>query len=1442
MSESIFSPERWHDTGLQYQVQADWKPGGKKSVLDARKINRNVRITLPKDSKENFYFYSNIVTSILEQTRGNEEALIGKKIIGNQSQVKWVVVKKTNLFKRLGKIFAFIGLTKMIHTIQSPAVSEYELKFASRKDRKKWKAYLEVKKFENKVERIEPESAETRYAKDSDFKNALTDLATYAYEKLEPDFIGHDKAGYAGAITSNYLIILDQDTEGSFLKLVPKKDKEKYKEQALAAVNHCKSFYTEEYGKKKVDIAQHLGHFSLDQMQESFSQDNWQGITPDHIYRMNIALLSCTSQELDDIVVKLAYFSQYYDEDLNLLESLEEFQKNSGILSNREARQILNHLGKKTEKEIHELKVSDLKKTYPYLPQNSPSLKLEFTRLVLLNCPKTYTSFEQFLNDQKALIGIWSPAQINALEKLVGLLTKSPPGTADFLSAMQFLSYSRQRITEIPSFKMKTTVTEQIVDAHPELKVEDITLGACLDQIFEEQNLSTRNFLKITAAPTERFQSREHDELIRLIKPSEIEKKRAYTGREIKKAIGGSYKLAGKKFLKYWVDLQEFSQAESQLENDTLLDPYTGQSRSLTQKEKHKRFNEFAAFILCKKHLFKSDNNIGFSIGELVPAPSREDGSKRWYRVDKVIAAHEGLMCFHLVPLGEDSGLSSITVDRSTSASKYAFEASGTVQNDLNRLNGPGREGKRYMRKYVNPINFSHSIPTWVGYQYAAGKILNKELANDAELYQAAQYLERSTAELKDDILFQNRQRNLHELVGEYSAELNNICRQKALKNLPKGLSRKKLQRILRKNMDSSSDPVQDLKDASFILRYISFLKEKNGSIPKKHQDLVNALGDHVFRDNEGKLIQEYQSALQQTGYELTRGGWQYHLQQAQNEAATILAQVDTMALAFSQSSKANKKAWLKEWEACLHHYANSLGENVEAKQRNGLNKLGHSLGGAAAAEEIINMTMQSHRIPVPDTSLEATLYYAPGLTTEENLNFQQYILQHRELLAAVGSKIKIHHVHDFGDIVPLGSQAHLGAFTPEVATLILKMMYEQLDHLDTQSRFITWAKHKKVNPSLIHDREKLFKSELGKKLVLEFTLSELRDVLSVTAVVKKPSENVLEPATAESRISHSTQYDTSATKLQKEGILDVVKKVASEKKKKLSPKYLGVLQNYFEYYFPHNQKQITELEEFKNRYHGDLDGRAIASMPALCVQLKARAQQAALEKQTPFLQELNALLAQPEILHELSLNPNDTEATRFLALRMETRNGKILSAEEKLEYKELSQTYQTTLTLANKLAKQEEILTLWGSQMKGNDEIPTNFAQLKIKKYRSFLLGLKQMYEDDLNQELKQVGVRCLGGVQERYLSESELGKLTDHSYSKDPTIQQAWGTGAINSKRATSLMNFLAPKIARRASFNEINRKKELKSAGHGKTLDYRDDNGVFVVDSHYGALRSA
>lgn len=1447
------------------------------------RITKTVRVTLPKKGVMDIHKYNKIIqgiyTEALKKGKVTPARLMSIVFEGKKTHYRWQLIPKgKGILYTILRLLSRLGLFHMVHIKKTPGVVELELLQKRHYFRElfgvpqSWrearKAFAVPKKMEP-FEELRGKGGNEGFQYDA--TEPFTRAASYAYQNLEWDFDGHDHErgivkksekniphSSAPLINSDYVMVYDENSRLSLVHKDELKEIEGKENPLKASAGRAATIYKcrfiEEHGVAKFKYAQHTAGFDLDKVEQ---------LTPEHIYRMNIFASGVESQDMKFLLLKIQLLRDTFEKEKNdsqpLFVALERSRLN--LLSNREKRAIYRFVASKVDHiDAPVLTVADFFSATQKLQVKKNNLYiLSLLRLLILsrsNELDNKMTLQKFLEMERMQELLPQGSElISHLVKAFGG-GNSEPLASDFVDAFRIFMQARESMLVWPQLEREACSIKEFflrfAKSHPHLKIniaeieswytletvqpknncgifmDALDLGSSFsvpqpkrhsspDIIPTDTMMVTKCVSEILSELSdidEEVEAEDYSKLIVAFKPNYVERETAYTGRKIQKAIDSGYTMADTTLYKPWVDQQEILQACELLQTDLAADPYNDSVRPLTQEEKLRRFDEFAAFILCKKHLFRVHPIEGYRVGTIIPAPSTEGGLKRWYRVDRMVCNNEGLMYYVFEPVGKESGLETFVVTRSTASSGYNYQGEASVRNDLNRLNAPGYEGRRHLEYGLKRVRKEHTIPIWVGYQHAAALELTKKCP---DLQRAVMWLKRAKEELLEEEARQNERKSLTSLIKEFDAEFNDIS-----------------WATVRFNINPfHSDSVSNERSAfvTLVKQYAnSFDKQERGlekeeqraaRIKKEKEDvpkLLKFIEKYGSKDAKGRFIPKLQELVD---------ALKYHILNVRGKKDTFVTRVPKAVLAAFGNMEGKLDAQsVRDVIGTLRTYAVSLGEDVALKSQNGFRIVGHSLGGSTAQVEAYFMTAGTHRMPVPGTTVNVRLYDDPGMNADDNVDFYDYISKHQEVFAELASKVYVYHSHEYGDLVPTGGPAHLGAFSSKVKELLRAKILKAFE-ADTSGVFC----------------ERVF-------------FEQMRKVFVVHNELKQTTHHTLELEAGDVAFKHGTRFET--VRKEKTTIVEVAEQALRDVAKGKQNVNIGTIGHYL----IHNllfDLFASESDEYNKYLEHKKNNEFIYNDPEKCLK-----------------QALNNDQGIGRFLHYQSLLENGCALTLeerrdykelydiggkvyFMALKWRHKE-RVLSELKEVDRRKLralAERFQCLFLVekakrSNCLLKLHEIANIKGKfnriDEKFIDKHCKNLEKLIVAMKndmgrcdRKVLAALKGQYCKDLEDQSKRTLRRNIGGVSVKHLSEEVLSFISSHNTTERQKARKIWGTGFFDRK-ITQKIAFGTDMFVKRyfkSGYADEKREEKLQLCGHGAAVKWwNPKNRTLNVNSNIGA----
>lgn len=527
-----------------------------------------------------------------------------------------------------------------------------------------------------------------------------------------------------------------------------------------------------------------------------------------------------------------------------------------------------------------------------------------------------------------------------------------------------------------------------------------------------------KNYSDIKALPIELL-----NEFMTLFFIDSQERKKSFSGKEIKIPIHSGYTIAGKKEYKPWIDQQEVLQTLSQLEDATNFHQYC----------------EILDHIICKKHLFHRHPTKGLTVGTILPAPKGDSNEKRWYEVSEATYNGYGRLTYSLTPLVNDESLPTIKLYRSTSSDPYAIFGSKTVRSDVNLLNPAGYEGLSKTDCYENALVNERTLPLWVAYHLIAEKLLTE--ANGSPTLDQMIEIKKNLAKANEFLWKEEEAKfppmRLRDVVKKYDGIITNLyhlgCVDASLFHKIRTFHyQQTFPSTLTPSEIDTYEKIEKVDTEELIKQILSYERNKGRSeqfhnqMHEEMRSLVKDLSIHCLSDiAKNERRQHLESYLENIGNRLTANNLM--LEDALNER-----------------DLENARAITRTWSQEFSQLAEERKENLSSKKPSNILSTGHSLGGGYAQIFVPYFLTNRNRIPCPNKKCQVFAFDAPGIAREDNEKFKQFVIEHSPLMEKLNVHFEIYQQQEKGDPVPAG-HTHLGSATSinEAAALLNSIKFE---------------------------------------------------------------------------------------------------------------------------------------------------------------------------------------------------------------------------------------------------------------------------------------------------------------------------------------------------------------------------------------------------------------
>lgn len=567
----------------------------------------------------------------------------------------------------------------------------------------------------------------------------------------------------------------------------------------------------------------------------------------------------------------------------------------------------------------------------------------------------------------------------------------------------------------------------------PFSRLEPYLVPACLyygmqrvlKQQFQKEDPTIGDFSKwldelgLTSSPLSLSNPEVFHKLVSVLRPTEEELERSYTGKKICQVIQSAYTTAGTKNYKPWIDQQELTQISQELIKCTSFESYM----------------ECLAHVVVKKHLCRRHPKERFRVGALIPAPpADEKGPIRWYTVTRC-TTNQYIYSYTLESACNDVTLPAVECFRSTASSEYALYSSGSVSNDFGQLNSPGFMGIRLLDQYKNDFYKDRTIPLWVGYQYNA----QTNLLEGGDLQKILHNLSMSNQRLIESESQAHRLKTFREILKANDAVLNDLFLRYAhildydLRDHFPGFV-KHYKRIVKKYIQidykqADQLPLKRVKaDATILydqLRKIQHVKLKKFVKPRKINGEVERLKDLINdlkKDLRQHILTDTPNGRGQKELEVFYRSTFQPLEHLRGEAELLLRN--------GRLQEALQK--MQEWSDALNNLAFSQSENIESKIHQHICWTGHSLGGAESMAAFVHSVSNQNRIPLPGFQCTVGIFDSPATHSEDNDKFKKLGNDNHGLFLDLGVRFNLFIREESGDFFRLGGETKLGSTRSE--------------------------------------------------------------------------------------------------------------------------------------------------------------------------------------------------------------------------------------------------------------------------------------------------------------------------------------------------------------------------------------------------------------------------
>lgn len=490
--------------------------------------------------------------------------------------------------------------------------------------------------------------------------------------------------------------------------------------------------------------------------------------------------------------------------------------------------------------------------------------------------------------------------------------------------------------------------------------------------------------------------------LMQVLTPSLDEKQQAYTGKQTLSITRSDYTYGNKQSQKVWIDHQELQETFDQIAANDSWD----------------FFYEKMGFVICKRNLLIKDKENGYKIDLLVPAPKSRDGIQHWLHVTGMVANGHGIVSYTLEPIVANDSIPAIKVFRSTAAANMHIESAASILNDANPLNGVGYEGKKRTVPYDKKFIEQRTIPVWVGYSLLADKAAESYDGSPEHLDNALLLIQKATAQRTSSEHKKLDSRSLSQIIRDSDDILNDLF-------------------YLAGNPSHNNQAFSDYR-SFYRSRMISIAKDEHSEGAKVDgadlKQLLIKMRERITSPAQGTKIDELITALNDEV--LTNN----HDEKAEHEFQGLVDRfIEPIQMAIQRCRQAQKegatelvKAGLRDAMELLNKEISEANESLETKLAQDIVFTGHSLGGAVAEIDLVDLS-RSERMPLPGCMIMGYFLGDPKILESDNEQFLQFGASHTDLFKASGVRWRLKRIHEAGDPITTGGYGlHLGAVLSE--------------------------------------------------------------------------------------------------------------------------------------------------------------------------------------------------------------------------------------------------------------------------------------------------------------------------------------------------------------------------------------------------------------------------
>lgn len=1462
LGASNVSMKRVGDKVLQYEYEDRARLGFDKRV-DAlhegnHKILRKVRIHVPSSDPRRFGRYEALMGRIIDVNQMRGHSILNRTLVDPLTKTRWKIMKPSSFFRLIARILKFFNILQFFHLGDSPAKSDYELKEV----RTFWQWLFRrssVDKLPLNLVKVDCPVAADESLKGLKYEDALTHVATTAYQRYEHDFRGNDE-GEVGDIHSDFAILM----QDGHLNLVSKDVAKFSREEALQALVHAKRHYESMYGKDKLRYAEHQARFSLDRMIMTVRVGKKvEPLTPEHVYRLNILLNGVESQDIRGLIGKLAECHQRteaMDSNRSLAEVFAEWKAASReLFSGREEHGILALAAKKARCEPAQVTLEYFRTTFgQYLHAGNAG-----TRLQELTVEAYNDLIQIYLPDKEAQDRVFTGRKIES--PVQGFYTIADHELYKAWIDQQELLQINNELREDVYTDLYTHQVRPLTQEEKQKRFDEkCAFVICKKHLFKQHPTEGYRIGELIPAPS-----------------TESGQKRWYQVSQM---------TAGHEGLMYYT--LEPVGADSGLPS-CLLPRSTAASRYAYEGEASVRND-------CNPINAPGYEGIRFLKKPL--AAIRKD-----HTIPTWVAYQHSAQQKLNAGVGSEEGLKEVQsrLERASSELDKDFAHNHPHKNLHDLVREFDTEFNDVTWRSASCGNFLTSITCfrWIaGGKSKYDRILMKyahQFSREKIAKETSSQRTKRQRQEKKDALFlmefiqkhapRNKDKSLHEkyqelidVIGDHifhdrdSDFLDDWRRDLAKVGYYqsdsgwKNAAYRQAKTALNQLQERLAVYPGRLAAAENVEQKTEILKEWEATL-RAHAELLSE--DVASKKTNGLRIMGHSlggSSAQVEAYVLTAGANRLPVPATQ---LTLRLYDDPGMCAedneHQQTFILDHKEVMKELETTIDvYYSHDYGDFVPT------GGTGHFGGMNRRVKKIIDKRLKAAAL-----NNEAGLTRALHRLVFENYGAVGLDETEKEQMAELGDTLESLDADQRATLEQLKRKV-VKAFNDETGLNI-----QGFDNLKPADFLV---------------------SEKGRELLKQCYLKDFDSVFQVKTEIKQATSYALEPETGDTAFKHGTRF--AQTRREKTGIIKVANQVGTKALAVDIKKNMRLLGDYVERTFPRDIHGKS-FEDFKKHFPEVAldDGRVVQlySDPALCVKIMAQSLRDHIH--------VKAIVTDPAAIQNLMRKAPD-EASQYFILREKVAAGHMLSSEEKKTLEMLNQTYDGIHQIAYKLQRQTalcerlqrfakreiakerlarrrpgkrisnrqiaqemkemrvsqeelasatdglirsfqaEMHSLEDTQRKIRESMhprKTKFLRKRADKMRKEILNthkdllhvIKKYYELELQENGNEARKRAAGGMRVVQVGREGLGDLSGGSKLTEQIVSKIWGFGALRTTAMQNFRRFVGTSVAptfNKKKFQEETRTYQMIMKGHEDGLKYRDPmTRVLTVDDCRGVV---